>query len=331
MKLVTTASLGIISIIVLGTLLSSKDDGWWSGTGTRSRPSCGQCHQSNPGSLSGFPPINVSVRPSARSLNQGELITVATSASGGNTTSTKGGFASDVSDSTGALAGQFTASGANTKLERGGRAIVHRNASSRSWTYGYTAPNTTGWLEMYAVVATVDGNRSANSSDFWAFHGDDEHASQGTPVRLYVNAPGVVRWGSGCVGPFGNWPVLGAKQSPTSPNPNFALELVGAPAGASITLFLGAPAAPPLALDTIGIQGCSLNVFPAPVTLAVGVTSGTPGSKFGDGAATIPIAIPSGIPPGTSFAAQFGIVSADPVAGRNLPITMTNGLVITTM
>lgn len=306
------------SLLVGASLLPSRSGGYYSGSVTKNAPSCGNCHRSAPGSASGFPAMNVAVTPSARSLTPGQSISVSTQVTGGQTASTKGGFASD------ANSGTFSA-GSGTRLI-GSSAIVHSNPDNRSWSYGYTAGTTPGVVQMYTVGLTANGDGNNGSEDFWAFHGFDQTATVSTPVRLYVNnAAGITPNGESCVGSFGNYPVLGAKEAPTVGNGSFAVEVHGAAPTSPITALLGLQI-PPLDLGVIGITGCKLYVQPL---LTVNGATGAGNAQRGEGVAVVPVPIPNNPSfRGSSLQIQVAIVDLA-VGGRTLPITMTNALLVT--
>lgn len=305
------------SIIVGATLLPSRSGGYYSSTVTRSAPSCGNCHRSTPGSASGFSALNVAVTPSARSLTPSQSITIATQVTGGQTTSGTGGFSSDVDS------GAFSA-GTGSRLVSS-TAIVQSNSSSRSWTYGYTAGTTPGVVQMWVVGMTSNGNSTDDSGDFWAFHGSDQTATQSTPVRLYVNnASGVTPNGDACVGSYGNYPVLGARLAPTIGNANFAVEVYGAAPAAPVAMLLGQQI-PPIDLGFIGITGCNLYVQSF---LTLSGATGAGNAQRGEGVAIFPVPIPNApVIRGARLQMQAAIV--DVANGRRLPITATNGLLIT--
>ena len=278
---------------------------------TRAMPGCGQCHRSTPGGNR----LNVDVALTARSLVPGQSISVTTSATGGRPHILNwGGFSSDVE------AGTFSA-GTGARVGSAGLAITHTAAFSsttRSWTYGYTAPATPGPVNMYANVNTVDGDGNATAADLWAFHGGDGLEQIPTPVRLYVNATNVLPVGNSCIGSWENYPVLGAQQQPLAGNANFALELAGAAPSAPLVVLIGTPL-PPLDLTPIGVNGCTLLVN----SIASVVLSTTPGIvKFAEGTATVPMPIPAGAFGTLRVQAAF----VDLASGRPLPLTVTNAL-----
>jgi hypothetical protein len=278
---------------------------------TRALPACGLCHRPLPGGNL----LDVDVALTARSLTPGQSISVTTSATGGRPHPMNwGGFSSDVE------AGTFSA-GAGMRIGTGGLAITHLTAFSvpnRAWTYGYTAPATPGLVNMYANVNTVDGDGQATAADLWGFHGGDGLETTPTPVRMFVNAVNVLPVGDSCVGSWENYPVLGVRQAPTSPNPNFAIELHGAAPLSSFVLLIGTPL-PPIDLSFIGITGCTLHVNSV-VTVTVPTSAGI--AKFAEGTATVPLPIPGGVRATLRVQGAF----LDLGNGRPLPLTLTNAL-----
>lgn len=286
---------------------------------TRSAPSCGQCHAPTPGAATGFPRIAVSVQPTVRSLARGQSISVTVSAAGGQTASTQGGFACDATD------GSFSA-GANTAVVPPGGAITHSSPSARSWTFGFTAPTTTGVVSMYAVSNTVNGDTVNGPEDMWAFHGADQFDTNSTPVRLFVNANGIVNVGRSCAGSFGNVPVLGGALTPTVGNANFALQVHGAAPLAPVGLMLAGALLPfPIDLTFLGVNGCELYLNPL-VTLNGATGAGN--ARYGEGSAVLPVPIPNntGLRGG---ALHFQAYVFDTGSGRSLPLTLTNALTVT--
>lgn len=306
------------ALLILAIDLPSRSSGIYQPGMTRSAPACGQCHRAIPGAAAGFAPVRVSVTPIARVLAAGQATSVAISVSGG-AVSTRGGFAADTT------AGTFSA-GTNTNITAGGTAITHSNSSSRSWTFGYTAPTTPGLVELYAVANAVNGNNSNDANDMWAFAGFDETATTATPTRLFVNAAGVSAVGSSCTGGFGNVPVFGARESPTIGNANFALELHGAAPTAAVGVILGASALqPPIDLGVLGVTGCELLVQP---TLILNGATGSGNPQRGEGSATIPMPIPAR-PVLRNRTLHFQAFFTDVASGRATPLTFTNALAVT--
>lgn len=316
MKLLRIAVVGAIPALAFTIEAPSSSRGLYFPSVTRSTPACGACHRSNPGADTGFPQIRIAVAPATRSLALNQSIAVSVTTTGGQTVVTRGGFAMD------ATAGTFS-SGANTALAQGGQAITHSDSLGRTWTFGYNAPNTAGLIELATVSNTVNGDSTAGDEDMWAFHGFDDQATQVTPVRLYVNASGVVGLGSGCAGAFGNVPVLGSSTSPTIGNANFALELFGAAPSTTAGLILGVTAYNPgLDLTGVGVTGCSLYVDP--LVFLFGATSAGDAQR-GEGSATFPLPIPAQ-PELVGGVLHLQAFILDPQSGRANPLTFTNGL-----
>jgi hypothetical protein len=308
----------VITAVLSFPLPSSSTGIYWPNL-VRQMNSCGFCHYPTPGAPAPLQPIRVSLQPSARVLAGGQSVQIALSATGGQSASTNGGFSMD------ATAGTFSA-GPNTQVMPPGDAITHASSASRSWNFGYTAPNAPGLVEMHAVVNTVDNDLNNDDDDRWAFHGFDDTATQVTPVRLYVNARNVAALGRACAGSFGNVPVLGAPTSPAIGNAAFSLALHGA-APASVTgLMLGVVPFPTgLDLSLIGVTGCSL--FVDPVLTFFG-TTGAGDAQRGEGAASFSLPIPND--PGLVAAVlYFQAFVFDVANGRPLPLTLTNALAAT--
>ena len=287
---------------------------------TRAVPGCGAaaCHRLFPGGLS----LAVAVAPSARALTPAQAISITTSATGGQTLSTWGGFCME------ATAGTFSA-GTNSQVPLpAGTVVTHTQAlaaNNRVWTYGYTAPTTPGLVELYTVVNTANGNGVPDAGDYWGFHGYSSSATQSTPVRLFVNAPGVAPLGDGCVGSWNQHPVLGSKQAPTVGNQNFALELHGAAPTSPVTVLIGAnPAWQPIDLGVVGVPGCKLLVGPL-VSLNTITSAGD--MLRAEGTATVPLPLPND-PALRNGQIQVQAVIADANNGRPLPLTLTTGLAI---
>ncbi len=282
---------------------------------TQTAPSCGTCHNPNPGAATGFPRIRVTLLPTDRVLTAGQSIRLALSVTGGQSASPNGGFSMD------ATAGTFSA-GLNSRVVPPGDAITHSNSSTRSWTFGYTAPTTRGLVEVSVVVNTVNNDLINNDDDMWAFHGFDDTATDVTPLRLFVNAAGVAPLGTACVGSFGNVPVLGSATVPTI-GTNFTLQMHGAAPSAFAGLLLGATPFPGgLDLSGLGINGCSLFVDPL-VTLFSATGAGD--AQRGEGSATFGLSIPND-PNLVAGVLHFQAFVLDVSTGRALPLTMTNGL-----
>lgn len=286
---------------------------------TRSTPACGACHAPSPGAALGFAPIRIELTPSRRVLAAGQATGVSLRVFGGQSASTRGGFALE---STG---GVFSA-GVDTNVVAPGNVITHFNSPTRAWTFGFTAPATPGLVEWHCVTNTVNDNAVNDDGDMWAFHGSDDTATVSTPVRVYVNVAGVTAVGEACVGAFGNVPVLGARQAPLVGNSAFALELFGVVPAAGAGLVLGASAIPGgLDLGPIGAPSCRLFVDAAVLLTAV---TGAGDARRGEGVATFALPVPADPALAGSVVHAQAFV-ADNGHGRSLPLTFSNGVSVT--
>ncbi len=277
----------------------------------RQAPSCGHCH-----TLPGPMDVAVSVTPTQRSLDQGQAISLQVSGSGGPAT-TWGGFVTEVT------AGSLVA-GATSQVDATGKFISHtRSFWGRSWAFGYAAPTAPGLVEVFTAVnaANMSGTPEGDS---WAFHGDPS-AQLSVPVRLYANAAGVTHRGAGCIGSFGNWPVLGSKEAPTIANASFGFELHGAAPSTGAVLFLGFNANYQIPLGVIGVTECTLWAEPS---LSILAATGPGNAQRGDGVATFPLPLPNN-PFLRGFTLQVQAAFLDPLNGRRLPLTLSNGLSFT--
>ena len=319
-------ALGITGLLVLSATVHSYATGALPGTnGTAGivpndvarNKGCGECH-------SGPTPSSVvlDINPGARTFATGASVSMNTKLSGGLMEPTKetwGGFINEVTD------GSFTA-GSSSQVDPSGKFITHNFAflGGRDWSYTYNAPANPGVIELYAAANTVNGDGKPEG-DMWAFHGDST-GQVSVPVRLYANSAGNVHHGDGCVGSFGNYPVLGAKEAPQVNNQNFAYEVHGAPVSTLGVLFIGADPAFHLPLDSIGVTSCTLHTNPL-VNVPLG-TSATGTTMRADGSATIPFPVPNApILSGFSIYVQAALV--DLQNGRGIALTMTNGLATT--
>ncbi|MBK8975872.1 MAG: hypothetical protein IPM29_08085 [Planctomycetes bacterium] len=284
-----------------------------SSAAAQSSPSCTSCHSGTIGAQNTTTRLDLG----QLSLAAGETVPVTLQVSGGPS-GTRGGFAAE---NTG---GAFVA-GTGTRINTSGRAgqyAAHSNNSSRSWSFQYTAPATAGDYRVYAVGMASSG--SSSNGDVIAFNGSVGTATQGTPVYVGVNAAGNTRYGSGCVGSYGVYPVLFSDTVPSIGNASYRMRLIGAPPTTSAIVLLGAPRLAPLDLGIIGITGCSMWVDSLS-TLPVATGAGN--AQRGEGTANVPFPIPNDASlRGVGFAVQAAIVDA--ANGRALPITVTNGLIV---
>ncbi|MEZ5965005.1 MAG: choice-of-anchor V domain-containing protein [Planctomycetota bacterium] len=299
--------LSVPAVLALSTDAFSRGTGYYSSTVTRSTPSCGSCHSSNPGGVSVF------VDPIQRSLSASAATSIIVRVSGPS--GTTGGMACDVTAGT-------LSPGTNTTITNGG--LTHSNNSARTWTFGYTAPSSPGPVDLYTVAMASNG--SGSSGDSWAFFGSDPAATQSTPVRMFVNAPGVVAYGTSCVGSYGNVPVAGSRQTPSVGNASFSIEMWGAAPSSPASLLLGVTAYNPgIDLTFLGVSGCFL--FVDPVATFAGTTSGGSAPR-GEGNVTFPVPLPN-VRSMIGHSLHFQALVVDSSSGRRTPLTLTNGLTVT--
>ncbi len=281
-------------------------------TVVRTGQGCAQCHSAT----AGVPLPHLEVSPTQYSLDAGQAIQITSTTTGGVSTSTWGGFVAEVTR--GALA-----AGSMTKTDPAGKFITHSFAFfGRSWQYGYTAPATPGLVELYTGSNTADGDGTENG-DQWAFFGDSQQ--QSVPVRLFVNSASVTDHGAGCAGGTGVTPVLGSAQTASVGNPNFNLEVHGAPPAVPCVFVFGANPTFQVDLGLVGVTGCTLWVQPL-LQLGFGTTPGTP--ALADGTAVFPVPIPNRASlVGATLEAQCLLV--DVASGRQTPLTLTNAVSFT--
>lgn len=272
---------------------------------------CGNCHS---GTIGG---PQVSLVPASRALTPGQTVSVRLGATGGAPGS-RGGFAADASR------GQWIA-GVGTRTSASGAAITHSSPATRTWQLSYRASTTPGPVELYTVVNTVNGDGKTRG-DQWAFHGATSTAAVSTPVRLYVNAPGVVPIGSGCADGYGNVAVYGAPEAPTLGNSRFRLEAIGLPPNARTMFILGLQRTmPSIDMTMMGAPGCFLH---SDIRVSVFLTSTGGDASRAEGRLTMPVPIPnSAALKGFFFRTQIGAIDAR--SARGFPVVFTNGLGIT--
>ncbi|MBI5852767.1 MAG: hypothetical protein HZB39_17285 [Planctomycetes bacterium] len=305
--------------VVLSGALFSRGSGTFPGSNSipsdaaQRAPSCTSCHSGTIGGSS----VATRLTVADHSLAYGESIqtSVAVSGPSGST----GGFIVENS------AGTFTA-GTTSRTNTSGRLgqfVTHNFGGNRSWTFSYAAPNVPGLVRLYAVALASNG--SGTGGDVMAFQGFNSAATEATPVYVGVNAPGNLRYGQGCVGGYGNWPVLYADQTPTVGNAAYGFRLAGAAPSTTALFMIGMPRATPLDLALIGANGCSLWVDPL-VSVSLPTSAGA--AQRGEGTAFLPLGVP-GNPAlvGTMLATQCAIV--DMASGRSMPITTTAALLFT--
>lgn len=317
------ARLRLLALLVLGATLHGYSTGILGPGYATSGQGCGQlsCHGAQVG-VPGGNGIRIEVVPSARSLSQGQAIAITTTVLGGATSSgpNRAGLSCEASS------GRLVA-GTHTRVGPTGSDLTHSDASVRTWSHGYVAPSTTsGPVDLWVVCNTVDGSATANATDIWAFHGADAASPLSTPVRFFVNAPGVVPFGAACPGAFAQVPVLGAPRTPTLGSTAFTFELVGAAPLAPIALLVGANASwQPVDLGLVNAPGCTLWVDPQ---LVVADRTGPGNASRAEGTASIAAHLP-GDPALAGARLQAQIVILDRGNGRPLPLTLTNALAIT--
>ena len=278
----------------------------------RNTPSCTGCHSGTVGASGAA--TSMTIAQVSLAMNEVAQVTIQVS---GGPSGTRGGFAAE--NSGGAFAAGST-SHINT-TGRIGQFITHNNASNRTWAFPYTASATPGLYLLYTVGMAAN-NSSSTSGDVIAFNGFDATATVCTPVYVGVNATGTQRFGQGCRGSYGNYPVLYSDVVPSVGNASYALKLAGAAASSNALFLIGTPRATPLDLGLIGATGCSLWVDPL-ASMSTTTSAGHP--QRGEGTATQGLAIPNTTSlRGAILAAQCAIV--DPANGRGLPITMSDGL-----
>ncbi len=279
----------------------------------RNGQGCGQCHTPT----AGAPLPSLDFAPQQRSLDLSQAIQVTATANGG-VNGTHGGFVAE------ATAGAFSA-GTTSKIDATGAFITHQIAGfGRTWQFGYTAPATPGVIEIWAAGNTADGDASENG-DSWAFLGGAQANS--APTRLYANAAGVTNLGDGCVGGFGQWPVLGAPQSPTVGNPTFRLELHSAPPATAAIFLLGTTPVS-LSLTPFGVDNCTLYTLPS-LQLTIPTSPGGTAVN-GDGTAALPLPLPNN-PAIRGVMLHAQVLVIDPASGRPANATMSNAVTITVL
>ena len=172
----------------------------------------------------------------------------------------------------------------------------------------------------------ANGN-GKNSGDQWAFHGARPTDTTSTPVRFFVNAPGIAPIGHGCADGYGNVGVYGASQTPRVGNSNFRFEAVGLPPSARLMFMIGLlQNMPSVDLAPMGAGGCFLHTDIV-ISTMLGTTAGD--AARAEGRFVLPAPIPNN--PGLKgffFRSQLAVVDSGPGA-RSLPVVFTNGLGVT--
>lgn len=279
----------------------------------RQQPSCGACHSSPSGSR---PDLVVHLEPSKTSLSLGETLEITTRTTGG-LPGTVGGF---VTETTGGL---FQPRGDDTHI-KGVAYITNTQAGSRqrSWSYGLRVPQVTGPIELFTAALTGDGD-GTTAGDVWGVHGARSGQLFTAPVRIFVNAPGTTEVGPGCSDRFGNVPVLGSDETVRLGNGDFHLNLIHAPTAAIGYLLVGSPGAEAVALDGIGMPGCSLYLGAVQQTLPFTTSTGT--ALLAEGVAQISLPLPDAPAlAGLRVLAQAAILDA----ANPLGLISSNGVAI---
>lgn len=274
-------------------------------------PACGACHDPNP-NANGV--VKVEITPQLLSVDAGGTVPVSARVTGGPGLGL-GGFCMETS------AGRFQA-GTNTRTTPAGDAITHLDKFGNSWAFTYTAPNTPGVVRWTAAGQSVNADL-APTGDSFGFYGPNS-GQPGVPVRLYVNAPAVGGFGTGCAGLDGHQPVLGASRSATI-GASFDTELVSVFPGAFTFCALGDSATAfgtlplPFDLAILGAPNCLVrcnHLFTQ--------SAAAPGQGSGGGRAVFSWPLPNdpGLRGATLFFQAFVL---DPAA-NSLGLAVSNGL-----
>lgn len=211
-------------------------------------PSCGQCHNINP-NANGAVQILLAA---PRSLAPGATVPVGVQVVGGPSVGI-GGFVIE------ADAGVFVPD-PETRVTAAGDAITHANGFFDRWQFQFQAPTAPGLVRWTAAGQAVNG--LGPSGDSWGFYGPDSSVG-GVPFRLFVNAPFVRPFGSGCAGTDGHEPILGAR-APMALGQRFIVELHNVPPGAQAYCIAGTSSTSfgavklPFDLAGLGAPGCAL-------------------------------------------------------------------------
>ncbi|MCA8973722.1 MAG: hypothetical protein KDC98_03325 [Planctomycetes bacterium] len=325
----TCTAVAVPALILLASNLSSRASGVESGNNSipanasSQMPSCQQCHSGSGPSVGRTNGPTTHLTASLLVLQPGQTTSVTTAVTGG-VSGTDGGFICEAS------AGTFTA-GSTSRIITNPASITHANDRNRTWTYTYTAPNSTGLVTL--TSAGLSANGSGSSGDEFSFSGYDPNATTATPMRMFVLPTGVVNHGMSCPDGFGNYSVLGANSSPTLGNAGFAVELHGATPGTFAFLIGGfnPPGFTSIDLGAMfGLVGCHGYVASSFLSLSGLTSAGSAQRGEGSLSFAIPVAN-SPILSGVLLDMQAAYIdpTADSMLGRTMPFSFSNGLGIT--
>lgn len=312
-----------VSVLVFSSVLSTRAAGVQSGVNSvpanasRTMSSCAACHSGSAPSAARTNGPAVTLTVGARVLTAGQTTSVSTAAVGG-VAGTTGGFLCE------ATAGTFLA-GTGSRINGVGLSITHSNATRRSWSFSFTAPNAPGPIELTSAVMSSNG--SGTGSDQFSFSGFDRNATTGTPVRLYVLPTGVTNFGVGCADGYNNVPVLGASSVPSVGNGAFAFQMVGAAPSTLAFLLAGFNPGGFTGLNLgalFGITGCTGYVA-SPLSTSTTFTSAGDVVRA-EGACLFGFPLPNS-PSIAGFQLDLQAACIDnSVPTRAAPVTFTNGL-----
>ena len=316
--------IGLPAALLFASALSTRGGGVQSGSNSvpanssRALQSCASCHSGSAPSASRTNGPTTTLTTAKQALAPSEAISVTTDVTGG-LTGTRGGFICE------ATAGAFTA-GTNSRIISNTASITQSSNAVRTWTYTYTAPTAAGLVELTSAGMTSSG--SSSSGDRFSFNGFDSNATTATPVRLYVLPSGVTNHGNSCADGYGNYPVLGAANSPAVPNTSFGFQLAGAAPSSFAFMFVGfnPPGFTSLPLGALlGLTGCNGYVASPTATLTALTTPGV--AARAEGTATIGFPLPNNATlHGLNFDVQCAFFDTSVAASRSIPLTFTNGL-----
>ncbi|MHC4853860.1 MAG: hypothetical protein ACYTF5_17775, partial [Planctomycetota bacterium] len=165
------------------------------------------------------------------------------------------------------------------------------------------------------------------SGDQFAFHGASSTSTVSTPVRMFVNAPGVTAIGTGCADGYGNVAVYGAPETPSVGNSRFRLTAIGLPPAARLMFILGMQRNhQSFDLGAMGAPGCFLH---SDILIQMFFTSSAGNAERSEGQFSLPLPIPNTAAlKGLFFRTQVGAVDSSKNA-RAFPVVFTNGLGVT--